>query len=106
MNIRVQDITIKPKRCQQDSVIPLNEVEPQEQMKSGPNVPMNVTVEAAIAFFETNATGDLECLYKRTAGWLKVLLSTQNQSTTTKSREAIVALLKKKQEEKTAKIEE
>lgn len=99
-NIDVQDVTVKPKRYQQDSVISLNEEALQNDVVTETEIPRNVTIEAAIAYFETSAVGELEVLYKRTAGWLKILLSTQNRSTTTKSREAIQDLIKKKQEGK------
>ena len=100
MKTEIIDITVKPKRYQQDNVVPFYDDEPIKDSPNENEIPKNITIETAIKYFETAALGDKEILYKRTAGWLKILLSTQNKSTTVKSREAIQEIILKKEKEK------
>ena len=65
-----QLITHKVVRYQQDMVDDfVNEVK--NEITS--EIPLNVTIEAAITYFEENAKDEYITLYKRTATWLKML---------------------------------
>ena len=68
------DITHKTRRYQQDI-----ETEGDFKEESGEinerTIPINVTLESAISFYEKYAEGECEVLYRRTANWLKMLFN-------------------------------
>jgi len=64
------DISYKCTRYQQDIEV---EDEHEEINTAEIVIPVNVTLESAITFYEQHAEGVYELLYKRTANWLKML---------------------------------
>ena len=65
-----QLITHKIRRYQQDME---DDFEHDGNEEAAPEIPVNVTIEAAIRFFEENAKDEYAALYARTAAWLKML---------------------------------
>ena len=69
-NFPVVDVTHRPKRMQGANLKTMIESEPnQEKVES--NVPQSATLERAIQFYESNATGEYKVLYAQTAKWLR-----------------------------------
>jgi hypothetical protein len=66
----VRDITVKSRYHQRD----IKEYEEPVKEKRFTDIPLNVTIEAAIGFYTNHAQGELGTLYKRTASWLRLLL--------------------------------
>lgn len=76
----VVDITHKPKRLQRDNIIQAGTMceEEKDASKDMPvsSVPLhNVTIERAIQYYESHATGELATLYLNTAIWLRTLMT-------------------------------
>lgn len=77
----VIDITHKPKRLQRDNLILagtacLEEDSSKDAGSHSSSVPLhNVTIERAIQYYESHATGELSTLYENTAMWLRKLMS-------------------------------
>ena len=67
-----QIITHKTRRYQQDMS---NDLETESMNESKIIIPKNITIEAAIKFFEENAKDEYSVLYARTATWLKMLFT-------------------------------
>ena len=74
----VKDITHKPKRLQGDNVkkaLKERVEKPENEDEIRPKTTLgNFTLESAITYYENNAVGELEKLYKVTAQWLRLLL--------------------------------
>ena len=91
-----QLITHKVRRYQQD----MEEESGSCQANGGeaaPEIPANVTIEAAIRFFEENAKGDRADLYRRTAAWLKMLFQSDVlKKHATGGNDAVQAFLKER----------
>ena len=71
-NFPVIDVTHKPKRLQGMNLRTMtdhNNTEGQETKEH--NVPQSATLERAIQFYESNATGEYQVLYAQTAKWLR-----------------------------------
>lgn len=72
----VHDITHKPKRMQNDNLKAVqNETTTVSLAGEESNVPKIVTLERAIHFYESNATGEYAVLYSQTAKWLREFMS-------------------------------
>lgn len=72
------DVTHKPKRTQADNLKRAGVIAddtPVEGNVEQSKVPQSPTVEGAIQFFESNATGEFKALYKSTATWLRKYLT-------------------------------
>lgn len=73
----VVDVTHKPKRMQSANLRAVQTSEdinnPAEVQNS--EVPKVITLERAIHYYESHATGELAVLYSRTAQWLRELMS-------------------------------
>ena len=67
-----QIITHKIRRYQQDMP---DDFETENAEESKIVIPTNITIEAAIRFFEENAKDEYTILYTRTATWLKMLFA-------------------------------
>lgn len=68
----VVDVTHRPKRMQGTNLRNMADHESnssQEVYES--NVPQSATLERAIQFYESNATGEYRVLYAQTAKWLR-----------------------------------
>ena len=68
----VVDVTHKPKRMQGANLRNMTSPDTdssQDVYES--NVPQSATLERAIQFFESNATGEYRVLYAQTAKWLR-----------------------------------
>lgn len=75
-NFTTVNITHKPKRMQGDSIkLQLENDNSVTTPHSTPKVPQSVTLEGAIKYYEENAKGDNEKLYKMTVIWLRKLLA-------------------------------
>lgn len=75
----VIDITHKPKRTQAENIAKAG-TEFGKQNDKENNVPtsvnlQSVSIEKAIKYYESNATGELAVLYKNTAKWLRDLMT-------------------------------
>lgn len=79
-NFPVIDVTHKPKRTQRDNLRRAEELRGVDISESslGDNIvekpPTYVTIESAIRYYENNAVGEDELLFKRTAEWLRQLM--------------------------------
>lgn len=77
----VIDITHKPKRLQRDNIIQAGTEYKSNSDADSAEVPVssvplhNVTIERAIQYYESHATGELTTLYENTALWLRKLMS-------------------------------
>lgn len=77
----VVDVTHRPKRLQRDNIIQAgtqaeDDSDDTMQEVSMPSAPLhNVTIERAIQYYESHATGELATLYSNTAVWLRKLMS-------------------------------
>lgn len=77
----VLDITHKPKRLQRDNILAAGTQYPEEesrdnQVSAMSCVPLhNITIERAIQYYESNATGEFATLYSNTAVWLRRLIA-------------------------------
>lgn len=77
----VIDITHKPKRLQRDNLIQAGTACIDAESDSSQDCPVssvplhNVTIERAIQYYESHATGELSTLYENTALWLRKLMS-------------------------------
>lgn len=72
----VQDVTHKPKRMQSANLkAVLKEENPESQGVSSSEVPSVVTLERAINFYESHASGEYKVLYSQTAKWLREFMS-------------------------------
>jgi len=103
-----QIITHKTRRFQQD--IEDEFIEEGELSEGVVNIPVNVTIEAAIHFYEQNAEGEYATLYQRTATWLKMLFKSNVMKDYLTSRsatdnEAVKAFLEARQDVKDAETE-
>jgi len=72
MNTKIIDVSHRTRRYQQD-IKGLDELSSNDGEKEEIQIPVNITLEAAIAFYEQYAVDKYEMLYKRTANWLKML---------------------------------
>ena len=87
-----QIITHKTRRYQQDME---DDFEHNGSEEATPEIPVNVTIEAAIRFFEENAKDDYAVLYTRTAAWLKMLFQSDVlKKHVTGGNDAVQAFLK------------
>ena len=95
MNTRKEQIiTHKVRRYQQDAESDSGQRGDEEAM---PEMPANVTIEAAIRFFDENADGEHAVLYKRTATWLKMLFQSDVlKEHVTGGNDAVQAFLKER----------
>lgn len=77
----VIDITHRPKRLQRDNIIQAGTEYADDSKADSMEVPVssvplhNVTIERAIQYYESHATGELTTLYENTALWLRKLMS-------------------------------
>ena len=75
-----KDISHKPKRMQSEVA---NEIASVTTVDGTPeihmNVPQSCTLESAISYYESHAKGEYAKLYKRTALWLRELLSSKQK---------------------------
>lgn len=77
----VVDITHKPKRLQRDNLIQAGTACDTDEFQDNSgskqsSVPLhNVTIERAIEYYESHASGELATLYSNTAKWLRKLMS-------------------------------
>ena len=77
----VVDITHKPKRTQADSLKQaMKQDDPHISDTGATTVPQVVTLERAIAYYETHAEGEHNILYTMTAKWLREYLSKSMKS--------------------------
>ena len=85
-------ITHKTRRYQQDMD---DDYVRDGEAEAAPGIPANVTIEAAIRFFEENAGGAYAVLYTRTAAWLKMLFQSDVlKKHATGGNEAVKAFLR------------
>ena len=89
-----QIITHKIRRYQQDMP---DDFEQCGNEEAAPEIPANVTIEAAIRFFEENAKDGYAVLYTRTAAWLKMLFQSDVlKKHVTGGNDAVQAFLKQR----------
>lgn len=74
---RVEDITKKPTRFQSDVIYEHNV--PEDISIDMRDVPQNATIESAITFFESHATGEYRDLYLKTGLWLRTIMSSKSR---------------------------
>ena len=71
----VIDVTHKPKRMQSTNLQAVQSAETGAPEVKNSEVPTVVTMERAIAFYESHAEGEYSVLYSRTAQWLRELMT-------------------------------
>ena len=87
-----QIITHKVRRYQQDMI---DDFEQSDNEEATLEIPTNVTIEAAIRFFDENAKNEYAVLYTRTAAWLKMLFQSDVlKKHVTGGNDAVQAFLK------------
>lgn len=74
---RVEDITKKPTRFQSEVADDFTTHE--ETVIDTHDVPQNATIESAITFFESHATGEYRDLYLKTGLWLRTIMSSKSR---------------------------
>lgn len=75
-NFTTQDITHRPKRTQAENLTKagVSKINTVNEVSEPVDIPIGVTIEKAIKYYETNAVGELSVLYASTARWLRMFL--------------------------------
>jgi len=75
----VIDITHKPKRRQGDNIKAVQQEDSlSQEVSATKEVLGTITIERAIAFYESQAKGEYTVLYSQTAKWLREFMSKSN----------------------------